>query len=708
MNMWRRRLAGSALMLVAAIAQAANDYVVAPSGGDITGAALSARLASGNVTLQSSAGKSAGSGNVIINDVVAWNSNSTLTLTGSNNVIIKANITASGKTSGMAISANTANGSEQAGGNGTYTLAGSITLSGANPSLTINGASYTIINSLGSAADAANMPATPTLQGMAATANLAKNFALGSNIDASATSSWNGGAGFTPIGSWGGTAFTGTLDGLGHNIRNLVIRQAPIGGYDVGGQVGLFGYADTGAVIRNTGLVACNIIGNTTGSNTIGGLVARHMGSISNSYVSGVVGSNNQGLSDSFIGGLVGINFGTIQSSYAAGSVSDSNTTNIGGLVASNAGNISASYSIASVSSSGAGYMGGLAGTNRGTISSSYALGAVTGSAYYLGGLVGYNCYNTNIATGCASQASITNSYAAVSAANGLVGSNEGAISNSYWNADLAANGLGANTGTTTGTGGLTTAQMHNAVNFVGFDFTTPVWVIVSEDGSVNNTSGIDGATFPILAAEYSASISNAHQLQLMAMQRDAAYALSATIDATATSGTGDIWGEAGFVPVGSYSVPFSGSLNGLGQTIKNLSISSRKFNRVGLFGVTGANASIQNLVLSGGMVKGHSGGGIGSLVGINNGTVSNCSASVTVEGTRGGFVGGLIGSNNGTINNSQASGAVNGTGGFRGGLVGINNQTIHGCSASGLVSGQGGMSGSLTGYNTGTINQGP
>ncbi len=54
--------------------------------------------------------------------------------------------------------------------------------------LTINGADYTVINSLGDAGSTTDTD----LQGMnGSTTNLNKNYALGSNIDASATSTWN-------------------------------------------------------------------------------------------------------------------------------------------------------------------------------------------------------------------------------------------------------------------------------------------------------------------------------------------------------------------------------------------------------------------------------------------------------------------------------------------------------------------------------------
>jgi hypothetical protein len=46
-----------------------QDFTVAASGGDITGATLSSELGTTSVTLQSSSGSKSGSGNVNVNDV---------------------------------------------------------------------------------------------------------------------------------------------------------------------------------------------------------------------------------------------------------------------------------------------------------------------------------------------------------------------------------------------------------------------------------------------------------------------------------------------------------------------------------------------------------------------------------------------------------------------------------------------------------------
>jgi hypothetical protein len=131
---------------------------------------------------------------------------------------------------------------------------------------------------------------------------------LGSNIDASVTSTWNSGAGFLPVGN-ANTPFTGTFDGLGHTISGLRINQ-PLSNGD---GIGLFGTVALGASVRNTG-----VSGSITGDYYVGGLVGYNNGTITNSYATATVVSDNYG------GGLVGYNKGTISSSYANGSVTGS------------------------------------------------------------------------------------------------------------------------------------------------------------------------------------------------------------------------------------------------------------------------------------------------------------------------------------------------------------------------------------------------
>jgi filamentous hemagglutinin family protein len=496
-----------------------QDFTIAPSGGDITGATLSTELGTTSVTLLSSSGAKAGSGNINVDDTVTWSAN-TLTLTAANNINVNAVMTARNAAS-LALNPSTANGADAAVPGGTVVMGlngsgftGMVNFNSTG-TLSVSGTPYTVINSLG----ATGSTTGTDLQGI--NGNLSGYYALGSNIDATATSSWNAGAGFTPIGI-SSINFTGTFNGLGHTIRNLTINL-PSTNY-----VGLFGYTGVGSVIQNVGLSG----GSVSGSGYVGGLVGfNNGGTVSNSYatgsvgggsgfapVGGLVGLNHYGtVSNSYatgsvtgtreVGGLVGFMDGpsTVSNSYATGSVSgtgdvgglvgfvDANTisnsyatgsvsgsTNVGGLVGNNHGTpISNSYAMGSVH--GSNYVGGLVGWNNGgTISNSYATGSVSGSSY-VGGLVGLNHYGTG------SNSYATGSVSGTSNVGGLVGYNYGGtVSNSFW--DTQTSGQASSAGGT----GLTTAQMQSASSFTG-------WSIATTGGSGDIWRIYQGHTFPLL-----------------------------------------------------------------------------------------------------------------------------------------------------------------------------------------------------------------
>ena len=84
---------------------------------------------------------------------------------------------------------------------------------------------------------------------------------LDGDIDASATRSWNSGAGFAPIGT-SSIPFSGSFDGQGYAIRNLYINRGDAE------YVGLFGYVSGElATISNVALDNATITGrNYTGA----------------------------------------------------------------------------------------------------------------------------------------------------------------------------------------------------------------------------------------------------------------------------------------------------------------------------------------------------------------------------------------------------------------------------------------------------------
>jgi filamentous hemagglutinin family protein len=328
--------------------------------------------------------------------------------------------------------------------------------------------------------------------------NLTAAYALGRNIDASATATWNAFAGFVPIGN-GSTPFVGNFNGNGNTISNLTINLPTDSG--AGDNSGLFGIVGNAGVIQNVGLIG----GSVTGEYNVGALVGWNSGGlIQNSYTTGTVSGFNG------VGGVVGFNDAgaIVTQSHASGPVS-SIDDDVGGLVGFNRGLVTLSYATGAVN--GPFDTGGLVGDNRGVVTMSFATGNVSGgttqSGFGLGGLIGYNfggdggtsvsqSYATGAVTGLlnvggligsnVSGATVTQSYAAgavngSSVVGGLIGLNDGGIVTvSYWNTTagpLNAVGLGGANGGTFSAGGLTTAQMQDptafATNFAGFNFPT-------------------------------------------------------------------------------------------------------------------------------------------------------------------------------------------------------------------------------------------
>ena len=694
-----------------AVAGAAGTWLLDPDDYTIDAAqaaTIQSNLATGNVTIETTFAGSGGNGDIFVNVPVSWASANSLTLSAYRNININANVTVSG---GGHLSLTTGTGTA-----GDYNIASgnSISFTGApssGASLSINSKSYTLLYSM---SDVQNINAKwQTLQG---------NYALANSLDASAVSNWipigTDGAGNIPGSEIG---FSGTFAGLGNTISNLVINLPSVR------YVGLFGYSS--GTIRDLGLIG----GSVSGWFSVGGLVGSNSGTISNAYTTGAV------MGGDYVGGLVGTNYMTYDNEYAErnsfGKIIDSYSTGtvsggsgVGGLVGINgcswhqqcdSMSIIQSYATGAVSGTGE-LVGGLVGENFASITQSYATGAVSGSNY-VGGLVGWNssAYSSAKYDDYSYRGDIYQSYAtgAVSSTGklvgGLVGSNyntfddgysernySGSIGQSYWDTQTTGQSNGVGSGDASGATGLTSAQARTQSSYVGWDFAGD-WFM------------IDGETRPFLRSEYSTTIVNAHQLQLMAMDLSATYTLANDIDmgpalaADANGNYSGMWGAKGFVPVGNDASRFTGTFDGEGHTINNLTINRPSTNYVGLFGAL--SGSVRDAGLVGGSVTGQY--YVGQLAGRNDGTIEQFYTTGTVTGTgyvvgqEVGRVGGLVGLNDGDIALSNASGAVNGYA-FVGGLVGENKGEITQSHATGAIDGLWSVGG-LVGQNyDGTIAQ--
>jgi len=155
--------------------------------------------------------------------------------------------------------------------------------------------------------------------------DLSGTYYLANNIDASATVTWNGGAGFDPIGG----NFTGTLEGNGYNIDGLIISR-PSTDY-----IGVIARA-IGASISNVGVTDANIVGRQF----VGALVGEGDGGtvISACFSTGTMEATFPvGSGSASVGGLVGgYDLASMYDSFSRATVIGEKV--IGGLFGSGSG----------------------------------------------------------------------------------------------------------------------------------------------------------------------------------------------------------------------------------------------------------------------------------------------------------------------------------------------------------------------------------
>ena len=205
-----------------------------------------------------------------------------------------------------------------------------------------------------------------------------KVYELSGDIDCTATSGWNSGAGFSPI-----NYFQGTLNGNNHTIDGLFINRP------TEDRVGLFASLSSDGVIARLKLTNVDI----TGQGFVGSLVGESAGNIVGASASGDVSGASGSEYYLGVGGLIGRRQdtrGSVTKSSFSGTVTNTGIST-GGLIgfAGNTGLISNVYADAVVTGSHAtGGLIGYLGSCCNTISNAYAIGSVTGGDY-VGGLIG-------------------------------------------------------------------------------------------------------------------------------------------------------------------------------------------------------------------------------------------------------------------------------------------------------------------------------
>ncbi|HEX3431323.1 MAG TPA: GLUG motif-containing protein [Rhizomicrobium sp.] len=371
---------------------------------------LESFLASGSVTVTTT-GSGVQAIDVQIVAPVTWKSPNALSLAAYHSINVDQAVSVTGLGS-LSVTIND-------GGKGGIFVFGSkgrVAFSFLSSQLTIDGAPYTLVNTV---KDLAN----------AVAAHPGGDYALANDYSAGKDGTYNS----SPV----STTFTGRLNGLGNIISYLSVNDA-----NQSDDVGLF------REIKNPGYVGSLRLShvNMKAIYSLGGITGLNDGYLLNDYVQGSLSASG------FVGGLVGLNYGTVRQGNAAATVEGET---VGGLVGYNCSDCFSlpgivEYSRASgtviVATENPGSGGGLVGGNYGTIESSWATGSVSGNAdAEVGGLVGGS-----------NGSGIVNSYATGSVyggeAGGLVGASYDYISDSY------------STGTVSGPSGSTLG------GFIGFD----------------------------------------------------------------------------------------------------------------------------------------------------------------------------------------------------------------------------------------------
>ena len=228
-----------------------------------------------------------------------------------------------------------------------------------------------------------------------------------------------------------------------------------------------------------------------------------------------------------------------------------------------------------------------------------------------------------------------------------------------------------------------------------------------------------------------SVTITDIDELQAMGDDLDGDYVLGNNIDASAT----ETWNiNNGFIPIGFYGTPFSGTFDGQGYKIHDFWSRRSTANNIGLFGeVDGAtiqdvtlenfttwgddkvgtlagecdNSTISNVIVTGANVKAeddYAGGLIGDATTC---TISECSTAgaINMVGDTSNYGGGLIGAcYTSTLNRCYSTASVDIDNDMGGGLIGLSYRNdIDNCYATGAITGDASSSdylGGLIGYS--------
>jgi hypothetical protein len=418
--------------------------------------------------------------------------------------------------------------------------------------------------------------------------------------------------------------FSGSLDGNGHRIMNMVIKG---NAGDWSENIGLIGYLYRDSIVKNIELrnIKISVVGQQ-----VGGLVGFNEGKVLRCSVTGSI------TGVSCVGGLVGTNgcdnIGDIIACSAfcnvkavPGQFHDYGGT-VGGLVGYNVGYIFNCCAIGTVT--GDSGLGGLVGANAEYISNCYAMGTIVGGGF-VGGMIGDNwgavsqCY--------AACEIITDSNDSI---GGLIGESDGQTTGSFWDVQVSGQKISA------GGVGLSTSELRETETYLnaGWDMTgeasngiADIWTI-AESNNYPQLTRLTGQ-YTVTQLPGSGTADDPYKIatteELVAINdydTNAHYALVADIDMSNM-----VWAAA---PI----FFFNGTFDGQGYTIYNLNINGGDY--LGLFGKINRSGIVNNLTIHDAYINGHK--YIGALSGMSYGQITNCHVTGNITGVS--YVGGLVG----------------------------------------------------------------
>lgn len=507
---------------------------------------------------------------------------------------------------------------------------------------------------------------------------LSYNYVLKNDIDASGLVDPAGKSTYNTIGS-GNTAFTGTFDGDGHTIVGLQANG------------GLFGKLGSGAVVKDINIVSSVFTGKETDA-SVGAVAAENNGG----KISGISGYGNTVKGGGYIGGLVGKNYGGISNSDDQSTVIAGANTVAGGIAGIN----------------GTDADNWLVGTLENVQSNSAVTTGNLDAGQYasnLGGIVGKNeelfwmswtTYNINNV----SAHGVTGKDGNTKTSGGIVGTNEGSISNAYNESIIhGSKNIGGIAGSNAmakpndSSGQIATLEnIANAVEIIGDAGSQNVGGLVGKQdhattnqgrntGAITGCTNVGGMVGYNTAGSYLNNLENSPQATITGIKNVGGIAgfnegVISADDQLNLLNSGKIYG---WENVGGIAGKNSGSIDNVNSNI-NLYVLDEA-TRKALMGSTVIAANAQFF---------------GGVTGENVGIITNATNRARVDAAQASYVGGIVGKN---TSDGEKVGQLLGMGNSNKGFV-IGNNYVGGVIGKNEVAITGNEKQSVGIVNSGTV----